>query len=48
MCCGTPNTDGKCGGGSMEAEVVKEDSGNVELGVLDNRSVYDMNDNLLV
>jgi len=32
----------------MEAEVVKEDSGNVELGVLDSRSVYDMNDNLLV
>lgn len=45
--CGTPRTEGRCGGGS-DTDVVKDESGSVEEGVLDNRSLYDMNERRLV
>ena len=44
---GTPRTEGRCGGGS-DTDVVNEESGSVEEGVLDNRSLYDMNERRLV
>lgn len=46
--CGNPNTLGKCGGGSETwANCVKLDRGNVDAGVEDRRSVYEMKERRL-